>query len=149
MPYKNPVKAKEYRKEYYSARAEKKKEQSRLYKAAHKEEYDKYNKAYYAKNQESQKEKAKQLARSIRLEVLAHYGGKCLFCGDKNTNHLSIDHIDNNGAEHRKTFNLEGGKIYRWLRKNNYPSGFQILCHNHNFEKGHYGTMTKAEFENG
>lgn len=26
-----------------------------------------------------------------------------------------------------------------WLRRNNYPNGFQVLCHNCNMAKGFYG----------
>lgn len=26
-----------------------------------------------------------------------------------------------------------------WQRKNNYPKGFQVLCHNCNLAKGFYG----------
>jgi hypothetical protein len=52
----------------------------------------------------------------------------------------SIDHIDGNGAEHRREMAAErnspwgqaGHATYRWLRKNNYPEGFQVLCANCN-----------------
>jgi hypothetical protein len=27
----------------------------------------------------------------------------------------------------------------RWLRKNGFPKGFRVLCHNCNFAHGHYG----------
>jgi hypothetical protein len=26
-----------------------------------------------------------------------------------------------------------------WLRRNKFPSGYQVLCHNCNFSKGHVG----------
>jgi hypothetical protein len=79
----------------------------------------------------------------LRLDIINHYGGKCAFCGDTNTNHLCIDHINNDGAEHRRKMGIEAGTgTYRWLKKNNYPDGFQVLCHNHNAEKRYYNTMT-------
>jgi len=28
-------------------------------------------------------------------------------------------------------------KFYRWLVENDFPEGFQILCHNCNFAKSH------------
>lgn len=41
---------------------------------------------------------------------------------------LSIDHVNDNGTEHRKELN--GKNIYVWLRQNNYPEGYQVLCMN-------------------
>jgi hypothetical protein len=55
---------------------------------------------------------------------------------------LTIDHIENNGAEHRRqqrNGQNKGHDIYAWLRKNNYPEGFQVLCYNCNCAKGIYG----------
>jgi len=31
---------------------------------------------------------------------------------------------------------LAGGHLQSWIKKNNFPDGFQILCHNCNFTKG-------------
>jgi hypothetical protein len=103
--------------------------------------------AYHLANLEKERKQSFEYNRLVRIEVLSHYGGKCSFCGDSNLNHLSIDHINNDGAEHRRN-GFKSGKLYRWLRDNNYPDGFQVLCFTHNFEKGHYGTMTPMEFDN-
>jgi hypothetical protein len=51
---------------------------------------------------------------------------------------LTIDHIENNGAAHRKEIhggNKAGHNTYQWLIKNDFPSGFQTLCFNHNYKK--------------
>lgn len=80
--------------------------------------------------------------------MMLPYGCKCAFCGDNNPNHLSVDHVNNDGAEHRRKLNFKGNAIYRWLIANNYTPGFQLLCFTHNFEKGCYGTMTLAEYDN-
>ena len=37
-------------------------------------------------------------------------------------------------SEEEKT--LKGDKLYRWLIRKNFPSGYQILCMNCNFAKG-------------
>lgn len=34
---------------------------------------------------------------------------------------------------------MKGVRIEEWLKKNDYPKGFQILCHNCNMSKGFYG----------
>ena len=64
------------------------------------------------------------------------YGGKCACCGESELDFLTIDHIYNDGNEHRKKFNIGPGKeTYRWLRRNDYPDGFQVLCFNCNLGK--------------
>lgn len=73
----------------------------------------------------------------FKQRAFAAYGGpQCKCCGETTIEFLSIDHIDGDGAEHRQTI---GNRIYRWLFRNSYPSGFQVLCMNCNFAKGQFG----------
>lgn len=84
---------------------------------------------------------------AYRRAILVHYGGsppKCACCGDDTYDFLTIDHIDGNGAKHRREVVKTLG-ICRWLIKNNFPSGFQILCMNCNFAKGKYGACPHAK----
>lgn len=75
---------------------------------------------------------------TLRKEVLNAMGGKCVCCGADRLEFLSVDHINNDGSNHRKE--IGGAKaIYRWLKKNNYPEGFQVLCMNCNCAKSWYG----------
>ena len=76
-----------------------------------------------------------------RLLVIQHYSeGKleCACCGEKTYQFLSIDHINGNGNKDRKITGY-GMKFHLWLIRNNFPKGFQILCHNCNLAKGFYG----------
>lgn len=75
--------------------------------------------------------------RQRRQEVLAAYGGKCTCCGESTPEFLVIDHINNDGAAHRKEIGARN--IYIWLRREGYPEGFQVLCHNCNIAKEFYG----------
>lgn len=62
------------------------------------------------------------------------YGGyQCTCCSENEPHFLTIDHVNNDGATHRKSLNKDG--LYRWLEQNSYPSGFQILCMNCNHGK--------------
>ena len=77
-----------------------------------------------------------------KQRVMDHYGGKCLCCGETGLLFLTIDHVDENGAEHRKEISpnfkgkgRSGDLFYRWLEENNYPDGFQTLCFNCNIGK--------------
>jgi hypothetical protein len=74
----------------------------------------------------------------VRKRVLAHYGGKCVCCGESRHEFLSFDHIEGRGKEHRG-YTGGGSAFVRWLIKNNYPKEFQILCHNCNLSLGFYG----------
>lgn len=73
----------------------------------------------------------------LRQEVLDAYGNKCKCCGETQQEFLAIDHVNNDGAEHRREIRRP---IYRWLRQNGFPQDrFQILCHNCNMAKAMYG----------
>ena len=67
-----------------------------------------------------------------RLLVIKQYGGKCDICNETNLDLLCIDHINNDGAEHRKQLGGGGDTTYSFLIKNNYPSNCRLLCWNCN-----------------
>lgn len=81
--------------------------------------------------------KSRRYRKKRRLEVVENYGGKCKCCGETEIKFLEIDHVNNDGAEHRKK--LGSSNIYGWLRLQGYPKGFQVLCCNCNYAKGRYG----------
>ena len=84
----------------------------------------------------------KKYNQRIRMEALEHYSNgspKCICCGENIIQFLGIDHIDGGGGIHRKQLTKEGLTIYLWLRKNKYPNGFRVLCHNCNLAMGYYG----------
>ncbi|KKM24391.1 hypothetical protein LCGC14_1605530 [marine sediment metagenome] len=81
-----------------------------------------------------------------KQRVIDHYGGICLCCGESELLLLTIDHIYEDGAEHRRQIfpNIKGrtpggDNFYRWLEKNQYPDGFQTLCYNCNIGKHRNG----------
>ena len=82
--------------------------------------------------QEKARQYARAYTRKIREAVLLAYGGKCVECGEDRYPCLEIDHINNDGAKHRKEIKLQGGSnaLTQWLYRNNYPTGFQLLCGN-------------------
>lgn len=68
----------------------------------------------------------------VRDAVYRGYGGyECRCCGEKEPKFLSVDHVENDGAKHRRENKLQTGEqLYRWLLRKGLPSGFQILCMN-------------------
>jgi len=77
--------------------------------------------------------------RDPRQKVLMFYTNgtmkcQCPKCDITNSYFLTIDHINGDGAKHRRL--LKRNSIYRWLISNNFPKGFQVLCFNCNMTKG-------------
>ena len=88
------------------------------------------------------KRDAKRL--EIKLEVLSHYSKKlsnskipcCNCCGEnKFLIFLTIDHIKGRKNYDEGPRRLIGKELYRFLQKNNFPKGYQVLCMNCNSAK--------------
>jgi len=84
----------------------------------------------------------RRFTRNLRHKCISHYSNDtctCRRCGNNDIEVLCLDHIDDNGGEHRKELfgknKAAGSKMYKWAIKNNYPAIFQILCLNCNIEK--------------
>lgn len=86
------------------------------------------------------REAVKKSCRKLKIMTLNHYGGKCVCCGEDRWEFLVIDHIYGNGAAHRKEFGITSGRqTYQWLKRNGFPSGYRVLCHNCNLSFGAFG----------
>jgi hypothetical protein len=76
--------------------------------------------------------------RKLRAEVFSHYGNECVACGETEPLFLTLDHVNNDGAEMRRTVHASQN-VYRWAKKNGYPDALQTLCMNCNFGKARNG----------
>ncbi len=73
----------------------------------------------------------------LKTEAYEGYGGAfCACCGETRRVFLTLDHIENDGAEWRRT-HFGGNKsrgcglaTYEWCKRNGYPPIFQVLCWN-------------------
>lgn len=70
----------------------------------------------------------------LRNEILSAYGGRCACCGETERIFLQIDHKNGGGRSDRKS-GLYSATWYRWLKRHEYPSDYQILCANCNWGK--------------
>ncbi len=68
--------------------------------------------------------------RRLVLEAYSGSSPACVCCQEMQILFLSLDHLEGGGRQQRAK--LGGGGFYTWLRRNNYPPGFQVLCHNCN-----------------
>lgn len=111
-------------------------EHRQLMREKRKEYVKNYNETHKERCAETHK-KNRQLE---RIEVLAYYSKGtpiCECCGESHMEFLGIDHINGGGSKHRKESNCTN--IYRLLKKNNFPEGYRVLCHNCNLSIGFYG----------
>ena len=96
------------------------------------------------KHLESRKASEKVYRDRVRMETLIHYGGNppyCACCKENHIQFLALDHINGGGSAHMRSIPGGGGTSFiMWLRRNNFPPGFQVLCHNCNCAKGFYGS---------
>jgi len=120
---------------------EKQREAHRKWKRSNPDKVRQHNRKYYEKHKEKLQriegirtynrlaERRKRM-KELRLRVITHYGNGecvCVQCGFSDIRALSIDHVNNDGAEKRKIIK---DNIYTWLERNNYPEGYQTLCMN-------------------
>lgn len=57
---------------------------------------------------EAERQSKQARRRRLRAEVIAAYGGRCACCGEATPEFLSIDHVNNDGAQHRREINGGG-----------------------------------------
>lgn len=77
--------------------------------------------------------------RVVKDDVINHYSkgkNECNCCKEKIREFLALDHMYGNGMKHRREIKVN---LYWWCKKNNYPKGFQVLCHNCNMAWGFHG----------
>lgn len=76
----------------------------------------------------------------LRQKVIAAYGGKCVCCGEKTYEFLTVDHKNNDGAKHRRELKVTGvATMMRWIVRNGFPDTLQVLCWNCNAAKQYHG----------
>jgi hypothetical protein len=77
----------------------------------------------------------------MKDKVFEGYGGyKCACCGETTKQFLTLDHVNNDGAEHRKFLTGSSRKgshatLYGWIVRENFPETIQVLCMNCNWGK--------------
>ncbi len=139
---------KDYNKEYYQKNKERLKEVSKNWYYNHKTEHRENQRKRYQRVKKGEaerkrtprvKQQIKERSLRIKLEVLSHYSHsstpKCTQCGEIRLPCLTIDHVNNNGNEHRRVLRLTGTNFYSWLKKQKYPEEYQTLCMNCQFCK--------------
>lgn len=115
-----------------------------------------YQTPSYKKHRQQEKEngypRGKVYRNKLRQACFDHYGRECVCCGETEEAFLTLDHINNDGSEHRKKMGSSRGsgtRMKQWLVSNNFPEEYQIqvLCANCNLAKEILGTCPHKEKE--
>jgi hypothetical protein len=105
-----------------------------------------YHKKYEKDNRKILNQNSRYYNEDKRFEVCLTYSKRhsnsdipCCRCCGENTDvrFLAIDHIQGRKNLSKKETGLGGDRLILFLKKNNYPEGYQVLCHNCNSAKGH------------
>lgn len=71
--------------------------------------------------------------RRLRETVFKGYGDQCICCGESTPDFLVIDHVNRDGAKHRRSGeHALGTVLFKWVIANNFPDSLRILCANCN-----------------
>jgi hypothetical protein len=85
----------------------------------------------------------------LRTQVIEAKGGKCECCGDSEPRFLTLDHVNGDGAAHRRQYGDNAGNstqaIYRWVRDHPCDPAFRLLCYNCNCGRGASGRCPHEE----
>jgi len=123
-------------------------EKQKAYRLANPEKFKTYNKRKYQKvlstpgKAESERKRGREYWHRLRKEALDAYGAICTCCGETEELFLTFDHVNNDGADHRRSLgygeeNGRGGssRTLKWMKDNNWPDNMQVLCMNCNLGK--------------
>lgn len=109
-----------------------------VYKRKHRDKLREDSKKWYNNNKEHVLNLQKKRRLNLKIEALNLIGDcKCSICGDTNINHLTIDHIKNDGNYYRKNSKYsKTGTIHLSIVKERLTEeefkSLRVLCWNHN-----------------
>lgn len=118
-------------------------EYQREYRAANIEKRRKWNKEWIENNRERYNAAKFKYREKCKVETIKFYSNgsmNCLYCGYSDLDALVLDHINDDGAAHRKLLGISsrgsaGMNTYEALKREGYPDGLQVLCANCNTKK--------------
>lgn len=112
---------------------------------ATKERSREYHADWYSRNKATLARKRRERRERDRADALVAYGGKCACCGETEALFLTFDHINGDGAAHRREMRLNSVELCSWLRKQGYPDDFRVLCFNCNCGRDRNGGVCPHE----
>lgn len=91
---------------------------------------------YEEMHKRKNRENTHRCTMKMKEKFFEHYGDKCAVCGETDKSVLTIDHINDNGAEHRKKVGDNTYCVILDLERRGWPENeVQTLCYNCNNKK--------------
>ena len=88
---------------------------------------------YYVRNREKYNASSRRYNQRLRDECFAGYGNKCACCGESNMGFLTLDHVNRDGSEQRRSLGYHSNlQTYRLAIELGFPDEYQLLCFNCN-----------------
>jgi hypothetical protein len=114
------------------------------YRASHRTLFLRATQKYNTNNREKYLKGKQEHHQRLKIEVLGHYSKNeriiCECCGEQHLEFLSLNHLKGGGNKQRKQI---GPHLYVWIKKHNYPVGFNVLCMNCNWAEHRGGCPHK------
>lgn len=106
----------------------------------HRDERIAYTQDFYRKNARRLSRKNAAFKGHVRRTVRAYLGNKCVCCGETEQEFLSVDHVRNNGAKHRREKGREAWmwEVWKAIKDKRIVTEYALMCFNCNFSK-HFG----------
>lgn len=84
--------------------------------------------------------------RVLRAEMLSTYGARCSCCGEDEPVFLELDHVNDDGAAHRREIGRGSKRTYTHLKRLGWPKdGHRLLCANCNQGRARNGGVCPHE----
>jgi len=88
---------------------------------------------------EASKEKKRKYYQRLKKQVFDAYANICACCGETTPEFLTLDHVNNDGAEHKRQLQgnsrAGGTSVFLDVIRQHFPDTFQLLCYNCNCSK--------------
>lgn len=104
--------------------------------ADNKDRLKSYHQQYRRDHKDFLTARKREAANQAKIEGIKAYGGKCVCCGEKRIEFLTIDHIKGRQGEKKRT----GKQGWLRLKYQGFPKrNIQLMCFNCNCAKSIYG----------
>lgn len=97
------------------------------------------------KTHDSCLKRRRELWGEYRMRIVNGYGGRCACCGLSDERFLTIDHVNNNGNQHRAELGGGNRRLLLLIIQQEFPPEFQLLCFNCNCAKSTNGGVCPHE----
>lgn len=125
----------EYQHKYYQRNKEKILKRARKNYLDNKQKLCRYTNQWYKNHPDKAAAYNKKHRKKLREEIINFYGNCCVYCGENRQEVLVVISKNTN-----KKLSWGECRLYAWIKRNNFPNEFQVVCYNCKFFRLHSDT---------